>query len=142
MTGMTALRFSHDGGIARGKVMMPGGLIHLRMAHAGSRAHLIGTLILLFGLFSVLDIDSPTSLGMSTDTGIAIEAPQDDIKHPGLDRGLQVPPPEAHRSWRGIRAVWARQAHPVMTSPVVPPRDRISPGTLPRSTLPDAPPVG
>jgi len=117
-------------------------LIHLRAGPSGSSPHLIGALILLFGLFSVLDIDGPSFLGMSMNTDMAIEAPQDDIKHPGLDRGLQVPPPEAHRSWRGIRAVWARQAHPVMTSPVVPPRDRISPGTLPRSTLPDAPPVG
>ena len=139
---LTALRFSHDGGIARGKVMMPGVLIHLRMAHAGSRAHLIGALILLFGLFSVLDIDSPTSLGMSTDTGIATETPQEEIRHPGLDHGPQLPLPEAHRNWHGILAVSARQAHPAPTSPVMPPCDRISPGTLPRSTLPDAPPAG
>lgn len=114
----------------------------LRTALAGSDAHLISALILLFGLFSVLDVDGPSFLGMSTGTGIAIEAPEDEIKHPGLDHRLQVPPPEAHRSWRGIRAVSAQQAHPVTTLPVVPPCDRISPDTLPRSTLPDPPSVG
>src|SRR5215468_1906376 len=118
--------------------MMPGVRIHVRMAHAGSNAHLIGALILLCGLFSMLDIDSPSFLGMSTDTDIAVEAPWDESKHPGLDHGLQMPSPEAHRSWRGIRGVSARRTHPVMTSPVVPPCDRISPGTLPRSSLPDA----
>src|SRR5262245_31145899 len=116
--------------------MMPGVLIPFRTALAGSDAHLISALILLFGLFSVLDVDGPSFLGMSTGTGIAIEAPEHEIKHPGLDHRLQVPPPEAHRSWRGIRAVSAQQAHPVTTLPVVPPCDRISPDTLPRSTLP------
>src|SRR5215472_17121707 len=129
-------------GARDGKVMMPGVLMHLRRAPAISNAHLIGALILLFGLFSVLDIDGPSFLGMSMNTDMATEEPQDDIRHPGLDHGPQLPLLEAHRNWHGILAVSARQAHPAPTSPVVPPCDRISPGTLPRSTLPDAPPAG
>src|SRR5262245_65490815 len=106
--------------------MIPAVLLALRTALAGSDSHLISALILLFGLFSVLDVDGPSFLGMSTGTGIAIEAPEDEIKHPGLDHRLQVPPPEAHRSWRGIRAVSAQRAHPVTTWPVVPPCARTS----------------
>ena len=128
--------------IARARVKEPGMLIHLRAGPSGSSPHLIGALILLLGLFSVLDIDGPSFLGMSTNADMAIEEPQDEIRHPGLDHGPQLPLPEAHRNWHGILAVSARQAHPAPTSPVVPPCDRISPGTLPRSTLPDAPPAG